>query len=291
KLGVSREWNKFYQQKLENTEAKLRQMEKTVEEEMKRREKAENQENNHLFTIEQQKHQILSLKEKVDTNLVEILEKKLNSARSEIKRLKNVIDEKTGEISELKDFIDDRRLHFERNSKKALWSLKVARDYGLLLYDRGCLPGGIESTVWQRLHSLLKVSENVLCSQYKAFREKEERKYKKNLVEIASLPSLENWLDDFDVGLSDLCEDYHYDEDIKNISSKVLAKEAKQLDKLIQDSEEESKVMVTVAGKEKEELKKKQVKSEGVVTRRKSTIQEPEKEDEVKVSKSKLAEK
>ncbi|XP_069957161.1 uncharacterized protein [Cherax quadricarinatus] len=339
KLGVSREWNKFYQQKLENTDkflhivadyerekqrnvelqltydqrsrecsyireqmanllleveplrAKLRQMEKTVEEEMKRREKAENQENNHLFTIEQQKHQILSLKEKVDTNLVEILEKKLNSARSEIKRLKNVIDEKTGEISELKDFIDDRRLHFERNSKKALWSLKVARDYGLLLYDRGCLPGGIESTVWQRLHSLLKVSENVLCSQYKAFREKEERKYKKNLVEIASLPSLENWLDDFDVGLSDLCEDYHYDEDIKNISSKVLAKEAKQLDKLIQDSEEESKVMVTVAGKEKEELKKKQVKSEGVVTRRKSTIQEPEKEDEVKVSKSKLAEK
>ncbi|KAG7171005.1 hypothetical protein Hamer_G012581 [Homarus americanus] len=145
KLKVSREWNKFYELKLENTDKllhivteyerekernvnlqlaydqrsreysyiheqmtnllleveplreKLRKAEKCLEEEMCNKEKAESQEHVFRFTIEQQKHQIMSMKEKVDTNLLDLLEKRLSSARSEIRRLKIDINAKTCE--------------------------------------------------------------------------------------------------------------------------------------------------------------------------------------------------
>ncbi|XP_045621540.2 uncharacterized protein PF3D7_1120600 isoform X1 [Procambarus clarkii] len=321
KLSASRDWNKFYQQKLENTDKflhivadyererqhnvelqlaydqrsretsylrdsmanllleveplreKLRKMEKQLVDEKQKRENAENHEHNLSFTIEQQKHQISSLKEKVDTNLIEILEKKLATARSEIKRLKNSVDDKACEISELKEFISDRRQHFERNSKKVLWSLKLAETYGLLLDERDWLPGGTTSVEWNRLTSLLEVSESVLCSQYEEFRKKEEKRLRKNLVEIASLPSLESWLDDFDAGLNELYEDY----DMKSFSKSVLAKEALQLDKLIQDNDEDKEI-----NKEIGDLQKDLANSEGVITRKMAAVKGPEKKVAVK---------
>ncbi|XP_071544945.1 uncharacterized protein [Panulirus ornatus] len=331
KLKASREWNRFYQMKLENTDKllhivadyerekqhnvelqlaydqrtressyireqmanllleveplreKLRVLEKRLEEEVKRRERAENQEQGLLFSIEQQKHQISSMREKVDTNLIEILEKKITAARSEIKRLKSIIDDKSCEISELKDFNADRRLHYERNNKKALWSLKLAREYGLLLHEQGCLPGGLTSAVWYRLQSLLEVSESILQSQYHAFQRKQEKRCKKNSVEMAALPSLESWLDDFDVGLGDELFEEEDDNLVKNSRKKVLAKEAKQLEELIQDISDNE---IGSKGRDKvcdQDQQKMQVESEGLT---KTKISDVKQELEQKLNES-----
>lgn len=61
--------------------------EQNAKEEMMRREKAESDEYNLRFLVEQQAHKIKSFK-KVTPNLLEISEKKLNLCRAEMKKLK-----------------------------------------------------------------------------------------------------------------------------------------------------------------------------------------------------------
>lgn len=62
-------------------------------------EAAENQVLSLRHTQDQQKHQIDALKAKVDLNLIEVLERKLNTARSEIKRLRCSLDDKSCEYN------------------------------------------------------------------------------------------------------------------------------------------------------------------------------------------------
>lgn len=74
-------------------------MEKDLEDEKKLRQSAENQVISLKHTKDQQRHQIESMRAKVDMNLIEVLEKKLYIARSGIKRLRCSLDDKSREYS------------------------------------------------------------------------------------------------------------------------------------------------------------------------------------------------
>lgn len=74
-------------------------MEKDLEDEKKLRQTAENQVLDLRHTIDQQQHKIDSMRAKVDMNLIEVLEKKHKIARSEVKRLRSDLDDKSCEYS------------------------------------------------------------------------------------------------------------------------------------------------------------------------------------------------
>lgn len=211
---------------------KISTLENDLEDEKKLTEAAENQVLSLRHTQDQQKHQIDALKAKVDLNLIEVLERKLNTARSEIKRLRCSLDDKSCEVSELKEFLQDRRDHFLRNQKKTAWSLRLAWKYGSHLTGLGVHPDELmEEPSWTRLMSLLELIESQLHSHYQVYRRKQEKSLKKDLVAIACLPSLEKWLTDFD---DDQASDYDSFKTKKIKKEQQLVDEAKKLEELLQ---------------------------------------------------------
>lgn len=92
---------------------------------------------------------------------------------------------------------------------------------------------------------------------------------------MAALPSLESWLDDFDVGLGDELFEEEDDNLVKNSRKKVLAKEAKQLEELIQDISDDE---IESKGRDKvhddEDQQTPQVKSEGLTSVKLSSLKQ-----------------
>lgn len=78
---------------------RLQIAEQRAEEEVKRREKAESEEYNLRFVVEQQKHKIKGFETKFKSSLVETLERKLSCLRADIKRMKQEGMEKSREFS------------------------------------------------------------------------------------------------------------------------------------------------------------------------------------------------
>ncbi|XP_047489133.1 centromere-associated protein E-like [Penaeus chinensis] len=217
---------------------KISTLEKELDDEKKLKESAENQVIGLKHMKDQQRHQIDAMRAKVDMNLIEVLEKKLHTARSDIKLLRCSLDDKSREVSELKEFLQDRRDHFLRNQKKTAWSLRLAQQYGSRLADLGVHPDELtEEPSWTRLMSLLELIQSQLHSHYQVYRRKEIKTLKENLVAIALLPSQEEWLKDFD---DDQASDYDSFEPKKIKKEQKLVDEAKKLEELLQ-MEEKSK--------------------------------------------------
>ncbi|XP_063608920.1 uncharacterized protein LOC134783075 [Penaeus indicus] len=211
---------------------KISTLEKDLDDEKKLRQSAENQVISLKHTKDQQRHQIESMRAKVDMNLIEVLEKKLYTARSDIKRLRCSLDDKSREVSELKEFVQDRRDHFLRNQKKTAWSLRLAQQYGSRLTDLGVHPDELtEEPLWTRLMSLLELIQSQLHSHYQVYRRKQKKTLKENLVAIELIPSEEEWLKDFD---DDQASDYDSFVPKKIKKEQKLVDEAKKLEELLQ---------------------------------------------------------
>ena len=67
---------------------KAKEAEQHLEEEIKQREKAEADAYNLRFVLKQQAHKIKNFEQKFQSSLVETLEKKVNSLRAEIRKMK-----------------------------------------------------------------------------------------------------------------------------------------------------------------------------------------------------------
>ncbi|XP_066977767.1 repetitive organellar protein-like [Macrobrachium rosenbergii] len=186
---------------------KLRKAEHDAKEHSEQREKIEHQLNSLQFSHEQLQHQLKELKAKADYRLAETLERKLQSARTEIRRLKLVIENKTCEIDELRKYQADRRLHYERINKRSFWSLRLAKTMAGLLTEGDLLKRDLMSSM-KRMNILLNVVDKICQSQYLEFCKREEKKLKKeNMLLGALIPSFDEWLDDFDRGNTDNIDD------------------------------------------------------------------------------------
>ncbi|XP_064112061.1 uncharacterized protein LOC135219326 isoform X2 [Macrobrachium nipponense] len=186
---------------------KLRKAECEAKEHSEQRVKLEHQMSSLQFSHEQLQHQLRELKEKADYRLAETLERKLQTARTEIRRLKLIIESKTCEIDELRKYQADRRQHYERINKRSFWALRLAKTLAGLLPEGDLLERELMSNM-KRLNILLNVVDKICQSQYIEFCKTEEKKLKKeNMLLGALIPSLDEWLDDFDRGNTDNIDD------------------------------------------------------------------------------------
>ncbi|KAK7082595.1 hypothetical protein SK128_022951 [Halocaridina rubra] len=276
KLNNTKEWNKFYQQKLENRDKllriaqdyqrakqhnvelqlafdqrsreltffreqmtnlmlKLEPLKKQLEEaeqkkqdEEQRRERSEDMMMGLNFTIVQLKHQIKQLREIADHNMVETLEKKLNNSRLEVKRLKNIIEDKTCDIDELRKFQEDRRLYYTRLNKKAFWALKLAKHFAEAMPK-----DAVDNALYEKVLTSYAALNDVVKVHYEQFRQEEIRKNKKIGVELTTYPSMEEWLNDFDICPQD--EDAKIESPVNSLNKKLPSDEGRKLEMLLQE--------------------------------------------------------
>lgn len=92
---------------------------------MSQREKAESNEYNLRFLVEQQAHKIKKFEEKYKTSLVEILERKINLLRGEVKKLKQ------DNVNKSRKFCYEAR---QCSWVKHRWQSAVLRDLQCLIH-------------------------------------------------------------------------------------------------------------------------------------------------------------
>ena len=127
----------------------------------------------------------------------------------------------------------------------------------------------MEEGLQARLTTVHEETKNYVESQYKTYREEQVRRLDGDLVEIAALPSLDEWLDDFD---SDPSLSIKVDRDNYSVSPIVKRRGSRNKRAKASDSEPE----VKKSRKEKEDPKEKEktVKQEPVANVKKELVTE-----------------
>ncbi|XP_068217005.1 repetitive organellar protein-like isoform X2 [Palaemon carinicauda] len=223
---------------VEPLKEKLRKAELEAKENLLEREQMEDKITGLQFSNEQLQHQLQDLRMKADHRLVETLERKILTTRSEIRRLKLTIENKTCEIDELRNYQADRRLHFERINKRSFWALKLAKTLAELIGEDHVLEKGFMGDM-KRLDFLLNAVGKICQSHYLEFCKREEKKLKRENHHLTSLiPSMGEWLDDFDKGKADELEPF------KRECNQASSREGKKLEEMLLDSDDENMIQI-----------------------------------------------
>ncbi|XP_076041674.1 uncharacterized protein LOC143025614 isoform X2 [Oratosquilla oratoria] len=163
-----------------------------------------------------------------------------------------------GELSDLRNYQDERHIHNERTSKKALWALSLALEYGKYLqsidetfFDRD------ENRLkeWKRLVLLQNESKSYMFSVYNEYIKKTSRKLKNDLVAIASLPKQLEWLNDFDQIID--CEISNSKTPEKEDNPKQLKSYAEELEMILSFDDKEGTTESGVKGRNASSLQSK----------------------------------
>ncbi|RXG72195.1 hypothetical protein Avbf_03254 [Armadillidium vulgare] len=173
-------------------------------------------------TIQQLQAKVSHMNTIANPVFVENLEKKLNTSRSEIKKLR---------FAELRSYITDKNIQVENLSKKLYWAFELANKY--IKNDSEDEENTLERDVLK--HQTESVLQS-LKALYNTFYAKKKKEFKEKQIPLACLPSFAQWSSDFERKECD--EENHEDEEdfiIKKEESSKFEKEASELEKLLSD--------------------------------------------------------